>query len=160
MDQTPLFQVIFAWQNNEEGRIQLPGVTLKPEDMNNDIAKFDLDLALWESSGEIVGGLSYSTALFDHSTIERHIGYLQAMLQAMVNNASQSIGAVDILSLSERELLLQTWNSTSMPYPDHLCVHQIFENQVEQSPDVIALVHEDQSLTYRELNTRANRLAL
>ncbi|KAG0000630.1 hypothetical protein BGZ80_006329, partial [Entomortierella chlamydospora] len=140
--------------------IQLPGVTLKPEDMNNDIVKFDLDLALWESSGEIVGGLSYSTALFDHSTIERHVGYLQTMLQVMVNNASQSIGAVDILSSSERELLLQTWNATSMPYPDHLCIHQIFENQVEQSSDAIALVYEDQSLTYTELNTRANRLAL
>ncbi|KAF9993662.1 hypothetical protein BGZ79_001642 [Entomortierella chlamydospora] len=159
MDQTPLFQVMFAWQNNEEGEIQLPGMTLKPVEMNYDIVKFDLDLALTESNGEIVGGLSYSTALFDHSTIERHVGYLQTMLQAMANDAIQSIDAVDILSSSERELLLQTWNTIDLPSPDYPCIHQYFESQVTQSPDAIALVHEDQSMTYSELNARTNVLA-
>ncbi|KAF9346423.1 hypothetical protein BGX26_002079, partial [Mortierella sp. AD094] len=158
MDQSPLFQVMFAWQNNEEGKIQLPGMALNPTEMNYDVVKFDLDLSLCESNGEIVGGLSYSTALFDRPTIERHVGYLQTMLQAMVD-ATQSIGAVDILSSSERELLLQTSNATNMPYPDHLCIHQIFESQVVQSPDAIAVVFEDQQISYGELNARANSLA-
>ncbi|KAF9079774.1 hypothetical protein BGX27_005998, partial [Mortierella sp. AM989] len=128
--------------------------------MNYDIVKFDLDLALTEANGEIVGGLSYSTALFDHPTIERHVGYLKSMLQAMVNDVTQSIDTVDILSSSEQELLLETLNATSMPYPDHLCIHQMFESQVVQSPHAIALVYEDRILTYHELNVRANHLAL
>ncbi|KAF9084436.1 hypothetical protein BGX27_003809, partial [Mortierella sp. AM989] len=151
---------MFAWQNNEEGTFQLPGLTLKPVEMNYDIVKFDLDLALSETNGEIVGGLSYSTALFDRPTIERHVGYLQTMLQKMLNDVTQSITTVDILSSFENELLLQTWNATNMPYPDHLCIHQIFEIQVAQSPDAIAVVYEDQTLTYRELNARANHLTL
>ncbi|KAF9992077.1 hypothetical protein BGZ80_008724, partial [Entomortierella chlamydospora] len=134
-------------------------MTLKPVEMNYDIVKFDLDLSLCESNGEIVGGLSYSTALFDRSTIERHVGYLHAMLHAMADDATQSIGSVDILSSSERGLLLQTWNSIDIAYQGGLCIHQIFESQVAQSPYAIALVHEEQSMTYTELNARANILA-
>ncbi|KAG0002140.1 hypothetical protein BGZ80_006022, partial [Entomortierella chlamydospora] len=159
MDQSPLFQVMFAWQNNEEEKLHLPGVTIKPVEMSYDIVKYDLDLSLSETNGEIIGGLSYSTALFDHLTIERHVGYLQAMLQAIVNDSTQSIEEVDILSPSERELLLETWNATSMPYPDHLCIHQLFESQVVQTPDSIAVVFEDQRMSYGELNAHANILA-
>ncbi|KAF9995748.1 hypothetical protein BGZ79_010521 [Entomortierella chlamydospora] len=159
MDQSPLFQVMFAWQNNEEEKLHLLGVTLKPVEINYDIVKFDLDLSLCEANGEIVGSLSYSTALFDRSTIERHVGYLQAMLQAMVDDRTQLISEVDILSSSERELLLHTWNTTDVLYPDHLCIHQYFESKATQSPDAIAIVHENQSLTYSELNARVNILA-
>ncbi|KAF9369565.1 hypothetical protein BGX21_005908, partial [Mortierella sp. AD011] len=150
---------MFAWQSNEEEELHLPGVTLKPVEMSYDIVKFDLDLSLSEADGEIVGGLNYSTALFDRPTIERHVGYLQAMLQAMVDDSTQSIGAVDILSPSERQLLLETWNATSTPYPDDLCIHQYFERQVTESPDTIAIVFDDQQMSYGELNARANSLA-
>ncbi|KAF9146998.1 hypothetical protein BGX20_006783, partial [Mortierella sp. AD010] len=142
MDQSPLFQVMFAWQNNEEEELHLPGVTIKPVEMSYEIVKFDLDLSLSETNGEIVGGLNYSTALFDRLTIERHVGYLQAMLQAIVKDSTQSIGAVDILSSCERKLLLETWNTTGTPYPDHHCIHQLFEGNVAQSPDAIALTYE------------------
>ncbi|KAF9086686.1 hypothetical protein BGX27_003140, partial [Mortierella sp. AM989] len=158
MDQSPLFQVLFSWQNNE-GTFQLPGMTLKPAEIIYNIVKLDLELSLCEANGEIVGDLSYSTALFDRLAVERHVGYLKSMLQAIVNDAIQPIATVDILSSSEQELLLQTWNATAMPYPDHLCIHQLFENQAAQSPDAIALDYEGQELTYHELNTRANGLA-
>ncbi|KAF9369396.1 hypothetical protein BGX21_005978, partial [Mortierella sp. AD011] len=151
---------MFAWQNNEEEKLHLPGIILKPVEISYDVVKFDLDLSLCESNGEIVGGLNYSTALFDRPTIERHVGYLQTMLHAMLHDTTQSIDGVDIISSSERELLLETWNATTMPYPDNLCIHQVFENQVAQSPDAIAVVYEDQSLTYSELNIHANHLAL
>ncbi|KAF8947229.1 hypothetical protein BGZ46_005625, partial [Entomortierella lignicola] len=127
--------------------------------MSYDIVKSDLDLTLSETNGEVVGSLCYSTALFGHATIERYVGYLQSILQAIVVDSSQSISAVDILSSSEKALLLDTWNVTDMTYLDHSCIHKIFEDQAASAPDAIALVHGDESLTYHELNVRANYLA-
>ncbi|KAF8943052.1 hypothetical protein BGZ46_006604, partial [Entomortierella lignicola] len=159
MDQSPLFQVMFSWQNNEDHIIRLPGASITPLEMSYGIVKFDLDLALCEHDGHIVGGLSYSTALFDRSTIERHVGYLECLIKAFVVDASQSVTGVDIISLAEHELLTKTWNAPTTIYPDHLCIHRAFENQVVQHPDAIALVHEGQTLTYHQLNMRANALA-
>ncbi|ORX93280.1 amino acid adenylation enzyme/thioester reductase family protein, partial [Basidiobolus meristosporus CBS 931.73] len=159
MDQTPLFQVMFAWQNNDEGEVHLPGIVMSPAEVTYDIVKFDLDLELYEENDEIIGHLGYSTALFEQSTIERHIGYLQTMLQAIATDAGQSVSSVNLLSSSEQELLLHTWSTTDKPYPDHLCIHHLFEEHVISSPDSVAVVYESQSLTYAEVNERANRLA-
>ncbi|MCG1019984.1 AMP-binding protein, partial [Mycetohabitans sp. B4] len=127
--------------------------------MAYDVAKFDLDLHLYEAGGEIVGGLNYATALFDRATIERHVGYLQTMLQAMAADASPPVTRVELLSPAERTLLLQTWNATQQDYPAHQCIHQLFEAQVERTPESAALVYEGQTLSYAQLNARANRLA-
>ncbi|KAF9945260.1 hypothetical protein BGZ65_010957, partial [Modicella reniformis] len=123
-----------------------------------EIARFDLDLHLYESNHEIVGSLGYSKALFDSSTIERHIGYLSLMLQVMVTDLDRTISTVDVLAQEERDLLLLTWNETQQDYPTHLCIHNLFEQQVERTPQASALVFMDQSLTYAELNAKANRL--
>ncbi|KAF9555957.1 hypothetical protein EC968_008552, partial [Mortierella alpina] len=159
MDHTPLFQVMFVWQNNETGELDLPGLEVTPYDMDHNSAKFDLSLALWESDDGIVGGLSYATSLFDRATIERHVGYLHNILLVMTTTAEQSVSKVDILSPVERSLVLETWNSTTVEYPNDVCLHQLFEKQVERTPDAVAVVHEDQSMTYGELNARANCLA-
>ncbi len=156
---TPLFQVIFAWQNNESTDWELPKLAVSPVDQAVDMVKFDLELGLSEEEGRIVGALNYATALFDSSTMERQVGYLHAVLQAMAANPQQLIGEIDILSPAERKLLLETWNATEIAYPETLCIHQLFEQQVEQTPDALALVYEDQTLSYAELNSRANRLA-
>ncbi|KAG0180187.1 hypothetical protein DFQ28_003035, partial [Apophysomyces sp. BC1034] len=105
---TPLFQVMFAWQNNETGAWDLPGLTAQPLELDYDVAKFDMDLNLYEAGEEIVGSLGYATALFDRATIERHVGYLQAMLQAMAADAQQPVARVELLAPAERTLLLQT----------------------------------------------------
>ncbi|ORX76564.1 acetyl-CoA synthetase-like protein [Basidiobolus meristosporus CBS 931.73] len=159
MDQTPLFQVMFAWQNNDEGEVHLPGIIISPAEVTYDIVKFDLDLELYEENDEIIGHLGYSTALFEQSTIERHIGYLQAMLQAIATDAGQSVSSVNLLSSSEQKLLIEKWNITDEPYTNHQCIHQLFEEQVTRFPNAIAVVSESQTLTYSEVNERANRLA-
>ncbi|MEX0445248.1 amino acid adenylation domain-containing protein [Xenorhabdus sp. SGI246] len=156
---TPLFQVMFAWQSNEIVEWRLPGLTISQIDQPFDVVKFDLELNLFEEEERIVGYLGYSTALFEQSTIERHIGYLHTMLQAMVADIQQPIGEINILAPVERQLLLEIWNATVAPYPEQLCVHQLFEQQVEKIPDAIAVRYENQTLSYAELNTRANRLA-
>ncbi|TDB47516.1 non-ribosomal peptide synthetase [Photorhabdus luminescens] len=158
-EHTPIFQVMFAWQENETEEWQLPELAVTPFELEYDIAKFDLQLELTEKAGEIVGELNYSSALFDHETIERQAGYLQAILRAMVNQPQQPVTAIDILSSAERELLLENLNATEEPYPTQVCVHQLFEQQVEKTPDAIAVIYENQTLSYAELNARANRLA-
>ncbi|WP_255779125.1 amino acid adenylation domain-containing protein [Mycetohabitans sp. B8] len=156
---TPLFQVMFAWQNNETEAWQLPELEVTPADLAYDVVKFDLELNLYEADEEIVGTLSYATALFERATIERHVEYLQTMLQAMVADAQQPVARVELLTPAERTLLLQTWNATQQDYPAHQCIHQLFEAQAERTPEATALVYEDQTLSYAQLNARANRLA-
>jgi non-ribosomal peptide synthetase component F len=154
-----LFQVLFAWQNNEEGEWNLPGLQVDRYGARRDSNKFDVELYFHESDDEIRGGIAYSTDLFDRETMERYIGYLQAMLQAMSDDDEGIVSSMDILSVKEREMLLRTWNETAQEYPAHLCLHHLFEQQVERTPEAKAVVFNDQSLTYRELNERANRLA-
>ncbi|MCC8378591.1 non-ribosomal peptide synthetase [Xenorhabdus sp. PB30.3] len=158
-EHTPLFQVMFAWQENDTQEWKLPGLVVTPVVQGYDIAKFDLQLELTEKAGEVVGELNYSSALFDPETIERQVGYLQTLLRAMVSRPQQSITTVDILSPVERTLLLETWNAPVAPYPEQLCIHQLFEQQVEKTPDAIAVRYENQTVSYAELNARSNRLA-
>ncbi|KAF9345146.1 hypothetical protein BGX26_003467, partial [Mortierella sp. AD094] len=93
----------------------------------------------------------------------RVCGYMQQALQSLVDALDRTpkmqVRDLEILPASEREMLIQSWNDTDAPYPDNLCIHQLFEDQVKQTPDAIAVVYEGQELTYRELNARANSLA-
>jgi len=159
LDHTPLFQVMFAWQNNEVGEWHLPGLEVEPVALNYDTVKFDLELNLYEVGGEIVGGLHYASALFDRQTVERQVGYLEVMLRAMAADTRQPIATIDILTPAERECLLKTWNATGYDYPAQECIHQLFEAQVERTPEATALVYEDETLSYAELNAQANYLA-
>jgi len=84
---------------------------------------------------------------------------LESLLQALETAPHTSVRQLDVLPPDERELLLTTWNQTDAPYPADLCIHQLFEQQVCLRPDATALVYEDHSLSYNELNTQANRLA-
>ncbi|KAF9922965.1 hypothetical protein BGZ67_010179 [Mortierella alpina] len=158
-DMAPIFQVMFAWQNNDRGMLKFQGLEAVPEHLDGGTIKFELELFLSEENGEIIGGLKYSTALFDRETIDRHVGYLESMLRWMGDNTEESIDKTPILGADERELLLQTWNNTEQPYPDNTCLHQLFEDQVELSPESIAIVHDERSLTYRQLNSKANEIA-
>ncbi|KAF9977770.1 hypothetical protein BGZ75_010211, partial [Mortierella antarctica] len=160
MDQTPLFQVMFAWQNNDIGKLHLPDLDVTVEELSYDIVKFDLELELYDEKDEICGCLHYSTALFDATSVARHVGYLEAMLKLMATNVSRPIETLQLLGSAEEELLLQRWNRTEEPFPDNCCIHDLFEEQVARSPDAIAVVHDDLTLTYHELNARADNVAL
>ncbi|MBN3775130.1 non-ribosomal peptide synthetase, partial [Burkholderia sp. Se-20378] len=159
LDHTPLFQVMFAWQNNDPGTLVLPQLQVESEPMKWNTVKFDLELSLGEYGDTIVGGLGYATALFDPATLERHRGYLITVLQTMVADAGQAIARIDLLDADERTLLLDTWNRTEAPYPADRCIHQLFEDQVRRAPEATALVFEDETLSYAQLNAQANRLA-
>jgi amino acid adenylation domain-containing protein len=159
MNHTPLFQVMFVWQNNEASELHLDGVQATSFGLHYDAVKFDLELGFTESDEKIVGSLRYATSLFDHATIEKHVGYLTTVLREMTSDVNQSISAPVLLSSDERTLLLETWNTTQEDYPTDVCLHQKFEQQVLRTPEATAIVCEEKSMTYSELNARANSLA-
>ncbi len=159
LSHTPLFQVMFALQNAPPDALELPGLTLTPMALENRIAKFDLTLSLVEESGRLRGRLEYNTDLFDAATIARMAGHLQTLLEGIVADPEQRVSDLPLLTQGERQELLVRWNETSAPYPAEHCIHQLFEAQVERTPNAIAVVWGKQQLTYQELNRRANQLA-
>ncbi|MDQ8728328.1 non-ribosomal peptide synthetase, partial [Bradyrhizobium sp. LHD-71] len=159
LDHSPVFQVVFAWQNNEAATFELPGLKVDVVETGLEQVKFDLELNLGEADGRIVGALNYATALFDEATVERHRGYLLAVLRAMVANADQIVDRVDMLSPDERALVLETWNRSAVSYPSERCIHELFADQVRREPEATALVQDGLCVSYGELDARANQLA-
>jgi non-ribosomal peptide synthetase component F/SAM-dependent methyltransferase/acyl carrier protein len=169
LNQNPLFQVVFALQNAPMSALELPGLILSPREFDSQTTRFDLEFHLWEkgqnnglwvdSSEGISGFVIYSTDLFDKATINRMLGHFETLLEGIVANPEQRVANLPLLSQSELHQLLVEWNNTQVDYPKSLCIHQLFEAQVEQNKDAIALVFEDKLLTYQELNIRSNKLA-
>ena len=155
---SPWFQVLFMLQNFPMEYPELPGLDVTPL-VIDESAKFDLTLTLTETATGLNGSLAYNTDLFDPTTIQRMIGHLQTLLEGMVIDPNQSVFGIPMLTASERHQLLVDWNSTLTEYPHDQCIHQLFEAQVERTPDRIAITFKEQHLTYRELNNCANRLA-
>jgi amino acid adenylation domain-containing protein/non-ribosomal peptide synthase protein (TIGR01720 family) len=156
---TPLFQVAFVLQNAPVPEIELPGLILNPLTVDTTTAKFDLILTFENTGQELVGLWEYNTDLFEASTIERITGHLQTLLAAIVVNPQQRLAELPILTAFEQHQLLVEWNDTLTSFPQDKCIHQLFEQQVTQTPDAMAVIFEDQQLTYQELNCRANQLA-
>ena len=170
MNQNPLFQAVFALQNAPMSALELPELTLSPlQFVDTETTRFDLEFHLWEqkennglgvdSSEGISGFVVYSTDLFDAATINRMLGHFQILLEGIVANPEQRVAELPILSEAELHQLLVEWNNTKLDYCQKLCVHQLFEAQVEQNKDAIALVFENKQLTYEQLNNRSNKLA-
>ena len=122
-------------------------------------AKYDLSLFLTDADDEIWLEVEYCTDLFDEGTIQRLLGHYQQLLQGIVANPMQPINQLPLLTEPERHQLVVEWNDTARTYPTEPCLHELFEEQAERTPTAVAVVYGDQQLTYRELNTRANRLA-
>ena len=159
LEQTPIFQVVFAWQSNEMGTLELPGLKADAVDIPLQQVKFDLELGLGEMNGRIVGSMNYATALFDEATIKRHRDYLLAVLRAMVADVDQVVDRIDIVGAEERRRVLDASNETASPFPSERCIHELFADQVRKAPDADALVDGDVRLSDGELDARAGRVA-
>jgi amino acid adenylation domain-containing protein/non-ribosomal peptide synthase protein (TIGR01720 family) len=159
LSHTPLFQVLFALQNAPFEALQLPQLTLDPLDTQSATAKFDLSLSLQESDGALHTLWNYNTDLFEASTIERLAWHFERLLAALVGEPEASIWQLEILGAEEREQQLQAWNDTRAEYAKDVCIHQLFEAQVERTPEAVAVVFGAEQVSYCELNERANQLA-
>ncbi|WP_445305063.1 amino acid adenylation domain-containing protein [Microcoleus sp. Pol12B4] len=155
----PLFQVAFVLQTPPVAAESIAGLNLTLLDVENQTAKVDLTLYLEEKQEEISGQFEYSTDLFDAVTIRRMAGHFLTLLQGIAANPERRIEELPLLGEKERHQLLVEWNDTRADYPSDRCIHKLFEAQVARNPDAIAVVFEDQKLTYGELNKRANQVA-
>ncbi|MEH1986389.1 non-ribosomal peptide synthetase [Nostoc sp.] len=155
----PFFQVVFSLQNTPIETLELSGLTLSLFDFDSKTAKLDLEFHLWQDLESLKGQMVYSTDLFDDKTITRMLGHFQTLLESIVANPEQRISALSLLTVQERQELLIDWNDTKRDYSGNKCFHQLFEAQVEETPDANALVFDDEQLSYKELNIRSNQLA-
>jgi amino acid adenylation domain-containing protein len=156
MGQNPLFQVLLMLEPSVPA---LPsGWTLTHMEVDTETSKFDLSLILEDRPEGLLAHFEYSTDLFDAATIERMVGHWQTLLDGIIANPDQRLSELPLLTEAESRQLLREWNATETEYPKQ-CVHQIFENQAERVPDEVALIFDEQQMTYRELNQRANQLA-
>jgi amino acid adenylation domain-containing protein len=159
LDRNPLIQVGFILQNAANEAWNLPGLTIAEMSWELDSARFDLEVHLSEVNDGIAGYCCYNIDLFDGPTIARLLQHFQNILRAIIANPQESVSLLPLLSEQEQKQLLVDWNQTQADYPQDSCIHQLFEAQVERTPDAIAVVFENQQLTYTELNCRANQLA-
>ena len=156
---SPLFQVMFGWQDFAQDRVELPGLEVQSFPLPHRKAKFDLTILLQDEGDTITGHIEYAASLFEPATIKRYLAYFRTLLQGMTADDTQVIDCLPILPEAERHQLLFDWNNTAAEYPKNVSLTKLVEDQVERTPDAIAVVHGDRRLTYRELNERANQLA-
>jgi amino acid adenylation domain-containing protein len=159
LSRNPLFQAMFAFQNVSVLSLNLPGLVSEPIDVSTETSKFDFMLSLTDTSKEFAGFFEYNTDLFNRSTIERMIGHFKMLLEDILAEPDKPISALALLTETERHQVLVKWNETQADYPRASCIHELFEAQVERTPEAIAVHFEGEQLTYRELNSRANQLA-
>jgi amino acid adenylation domain-containing protein len=159
LSRNPLFQVIFVWENIPGGgRLEAPGLKASIPSVDPGTVKFDLKLTVSESEHGLYGAMSYSTDLFEASSVRRMLRQLERVLEQMAANPEQHLAEVDVLDEAERQLLLMEWNQTSRQWPPEVCAQQMFEEQAERRAAETAVVCEEQRLSYQELNRRANQL--
>lgn len=156
---SPLFQVKFMLENAPKVDLILSGLTLSSLHLENATAKLDLSLDMYQTASGLMGVFEYNTDLFEEATINQLVEHFRNVLSGIVNNPEQPLSELPLLTAAEQRQLLVEWNDTQIEYSQDQCFHQLFEAQVERTPDNVAVVCKKKQLTYRELNQRANRLA-
>ena len=154
----PIFQVMFTVENNDSEALNLPGLKIEWLDSSYPFAKFDLSLLALESDGQLNCTWEYATDLFETITIQRMAEHWEVLLQQIVTNPQQKISNLSWLTKADQKQL-ELWNQTNRNYPQDKTLVDLFEEQVKSYPNNIALVFEWQSLSYQELNQKANQLA-
>lgn len=167
----PLFQVMFTLQNAVNDKLELPNLLINQEEVDSSTASFDLSLQIREVADGLNGAFTYNTDLFASGTIAGIARCFQNHLEGLVTNSEQRLSELPLLKASEQQTLLVEWNSKATGYCEgrnfscltsqlpHLCIHQLFEEQAEKTPDAVAVIYEHRQLTYQQLNSQANQLA-
>src|SRR5881396_16275 len=159
LSRTALFQVMFVLQNMPMAEMKLGGLTLSGVEFDHQVAKFDLTVTMGETEEGLTGVVEYSTDLFEAGTMERLVGHWERLLEGIAKNAEQRVWELPLMGEAERRQVVEEWNQTESAFPATKCLHELIEHQASVSPDSIAVSFGEQSLSYAELNVRANQLA-
>jgi hypothetical protein len=159
LSRNPLFQVAFNFARRLLDHHWPAGISAVRLDIEHGTERFDLSLALTELSDSIQGKLSYNTDIFEAPTITRMVEHFCRLAAGLAADTSRRILEISLLGESERNKILVDFNATARNYRRDVCIHSFFEEQVERSPEATALICEDERVTYRELNSRANQVA-
>ena len=159
LSRSPLFQAKLVLQNASVGEQEVEETGLIKGGGESGVSKFDLTVAITDERNHLIGEAEYSLDLFEAGMIERMMSHYLNVLKEIVNNSKRPISELSLLSDQERNQIVVDWNLTERPYPEDRCIHEQFRELVERIPDQIALVYEQQMVSYGELNIRANQLA-
>jgi amino acid adenylation domain-containing protein len=157
----PVFQVMFGFETLPRQELSMPGLELSPlaeEAIDTGTAKFDLTLFAFEEEGRLRGVLEHNAALLDGSTIQRLLRHFENLLGAAAARPDQPLRSLPLLDAAERQQLRE-WNATASPCDLGVCLTELIEAQAQRTPEAVAVKFAGETLTYRELDQRANRLA-
>ncbi|SFJ97043.1 non-ribosomal peptide synthetase, partial [Thermoflavimicrobium dichotomicum] len=158
LSRQPLFDTMLTMQNMDIAEMDMPSLTIQPYEWEWKNAKFDLHWMIMERE-QLHLSVEYSTRLFKRETIERMVKHFVHLLQQVAANPEKSLAEFELVTEEEKEQLLTVFNDTQADYPRDKTIQALFEEQVQRTPDRIAVTCEGKNLTYRELNERANQLA-
>lgn len=156
---SPLFQVMFVMQNKQDGKMQLPGLDISPVELPNSNSTFDITLGMSESDRGLLGSLEYNTDLFESRTIDRMIEHFQLLMEKMLDSPDVPISQLNIVSSDEYDKMIVEWNDTDIEYDRDYCLHELVSAQADKTPEAIALYADEETMTFAELDQRANQLA-
>ena len=161
IDHMPLFQSLFSFEREpEEGRRELsPGLEFEVREFDLGNSVYDLAMELHYGELGVYGWIDYSVAQLDESSVWRFVNSLMTLFDAAIRDPSVSIDTLPLLTEPEREQLINGFNATDAEYPKDALIHELFEQQVEQTPQALAVQYEGEQLTYAQLNAKANQLA-
>ncbi|MFD2201721.1 non-ribosomal peptide synthetase [Shivajiella indica] len=159
LSRTPLFQVVFNLQNTPLPKLEMSGLEISFLEIDTGISQFDLTLMISKREGQYHASVEYNKDLFHQETIARMFRSYQFLLQDAIIHPDLPISNLQWCNQNELQQLLHERNHTQMEFNQHLLFHQVFEAQVEKTPDAIAIIHQGQQLTYDQLNQQANFLA-
>ncbi|GAA6615988.1 non-ribosomal peptide synthetase [Scytonema sp. NUACC26] len=156
---SPIFQVMLVLCNTPFCVSDAPILEGNIAAFKEHSDKCDLVIFASEEGEGIKISCEYSAELFESASVRRMLGHFQTLLKSIVADPGQSVSTLLLLTEAERHQLLVEWNNTKVDYPREQCIHHLFEAQVKQTPNTVAVVFEDEQLTYWELNHRAEQLA-
>jgi len=161
LSHSPVFQVMFVLQNTPRGgnEMAFPSIRLEVLEAEERAAKFDLTLIMMESDEGYFYEFEYNTDLFEKPTVLRMARHFETLMRTLVQKPQQAIARAELVNEEEKQQLLYDWNRTSSPLPETQVIHLLFEERVRETPDNIAVVYNNQKLTFDQLNKKANRLA-
>ncbi len=159
LSHTPLFQVMMAFQSRAVSEVEIGELKAGVMEVEARTAKFDLLVSLRDTGRGLSGVVEYNSDLYEATSVRRLVGHFEVLMKGLMTDANQRLSQLPMMSGKSGKQIIVEWNRTAAEYPRDRCIHEIFEQQVEQRPDALAVVYEGEHLTYYELNRRANQLA-